>query len=85
MPLLKSPNETKVLGKPKEVGLPPRNRWGEVVPKEGTHCSNCEYLKDAKGMICGNPDFIAWNGSNKIPAKTPETYCSIWWDLDKEK
>lgn len=65
-----------------KIEMPPRKRWGEAVPAEGTHCSNCEYLKDAKKMICGNPNFIAWNGgSNKIPATDPAKYCSIWWDL----
>lgn len=71
--------------------LPPRNRWGESVPGEGTHCSNCEYLKDPEKMICGNEGFIAWAGPNKpagsdkIPAKDPRKYCSIWWDLKEEE
>ena len=85
MSLLQSRRATKVLGKPKEIGLPPKARWGEQVPKTGTHCSNCEYLKDAKQMICGNADFVAWNGSNKIPAPNPDVYCSIWWAENKEK
>jgi hypothetical protein len=62
------------------IPLPPRERWGEAVPGEGTHCANCEYLKDEEKMICGNKGFIAWNGSNKIPATDPEKYCSIWWE-----
>lgn len=68
--------------------LPPRERWGEAVPGEGTHCSNCEYLKDPEAMICGNEGFIAWSGpnkpagSNKIPATDPTKYCSIWWEHD---
>jgi hypothetical protein len=82
-PILSTTKQTKVLGKPKEIGLPPRDRWGEVVPKTGTHCVNCEYFEGQ--MTCSEPNFIAWNGSNKIPASTPETYCSIWWSIKKEK
>jgi len=65
--------------------LPPIDRWGEAVPAEGTHCSNCEYLKDPVKMICGHAGFIAWNkGSDKIPATDPKKYCSIWWELADE-
>ena len=63
-----------------KIPLPPKDRWGEAVPGEGTHCSNCEYLKDREKMICGNKGFIAWNGSNKIPATDPKKFCSIWWE-----
>ena len=75
-----------------KVGMPPRERWGENIPDGGTSCNNCEYLKDRKKMLCGNPDFIAWEGPNKpagsakIPADSPTEYCSIWWEsADKEK
>lgn len=68
------------MAKDKEVGMPPRPRWGEPVPKGGTSCNNCEYLKDREKMICGESNFIKWNGSNKIPAKSPDEYCSIWWE-----
>lgn len=72
--------------KSKGISLPPKDRWGEPVPGEGTHCSNCEYLADAEKMLCSNKGFIAWGGpdkkagSNKIPAEKPENYCSIWWE-----
>ena len=85
MEVLSSPKQNNVLGKPKQPGLPPVGRWGEAVPKTGTHCSNCEYLKDAAKMICGEPNLIIWNGSNKIPSSSPDTYCSIWWEGKKEK
>lgn len=71
--------------------LPPQDRWGEPIDGEGTHCSNCEYLKDAEKMICGNEGFIAWEGPNKpagspkIPATDPREYCSIWWEAKDEK
>lgn len=71
--------------------LPPVERWGEALKTdEGTHCSNCEYLKDAEKMICGNEGFIAWEGPNKpagsdkIPATDPKKYCSIWWEYDDD-
>lgn len=74
-----------------KIELPPKDRWGEGIPGEGTHCSNCEYLKDAEKMICGNEGFIAWEGPNKpagspkIPATDPREYCSIWWELKPEE
>lgn len=70
----------------KHQPLPPKDRWGEPVTADGTHCVNCEYLKDPEKMICGNKGFIAWKGpnkpagSNKIPATDPAKYCSIWWE-----
>jgi hypothetical protein len=79
--LLSSPKQVKVLGQAKKsIGLPPTERWGEAVPKGGSSCSNCEYLKDAEKMLCGQEDFIVWNGSSKIPAGKPDEYCSIWWE-----
>src|SRR5215471_15192903 len=92
MTLLTAPKTVQVLGKSRQdISLPPFERWGEAVPAEGTHCSNCEYLKDAEKMLCGEPNFIAWegpskpSGSNKIPAKDPNSYCSIWWELADSK
>jgi hypothetical protein len=67
-----------------QVGLPPRERWGEQVPHGGTMCANCEYLKDRDNRICSEPNFIAWEGPNKpvgsdkIPGEI-SSYCSIWW------
>lgn len=68
-----------------QVGLPPRERFGERVPHGGSMCANCEYLIDRDNRICRNEDFIAWDGpdkpagSNKIPGAINE-YCSIWWE-----
>ncbi len=65
------------------VGLPPRERFGEKVPKGGSMCSNCEYLAEDK-KHCTEKNFIAWEGPNKpagsskIPAPI-DSYCSIWW------
>ncbi|HXQ35113.1 MAG TPA: hypothetical protein VN843_13950 [Anaerolineales bacterium] len=74
-----------------KIEMPPRDRWGENIPDGGTSCSNCEYLKDREKMLCGNPSFVAWSGPNKpagspnIPAKSPDEYCSIWWESANEE
>ena len=49
------------------------------VPKGGSSCKKCEYLKDAEKGLCGNEYFVAWHGSDKIPAPINE-YCSDWFD-----
>ena len=49
------------------------------VPKGGSSCSSCAYLKDAEKRICGNKYFIAWHGSAKIPAPVDQ-YCSDWYE-----
>lgn len=55
------------------------------VPKGGSMCASCEYLKDAKNRICGSPHFKAWEGPNK-PAgsdKIPlpiDQFCSDWYE-----
>lgn len=53
---------------------------GIKVPKGGSSCSSCKYLKDREAKICGEPNFIHWNfGSDKIPGAI-DAYCSIWWE-----
>lgn len=42
-------------------------------------CANCRYLKDAKERICGNKDFVQWNGSNVIPGPVDQ-YCSDFYE-----
>lgn len=49
------------------------------VPKGGSMCANCEYLKDAKKKICGNEYFVKWNGSEVIPGDI-NAYCSDWYE-----
>lgn len=59
---------------------------GMRVPKGGSDCAKCEYLKDAKKRICRNEYFIAWEGPNKpagsakIPAPIDE-YCSDFYEV----
>lgn len=65
---------------------------GMKVPKGGSICSKCEYLRDDK-KTCRNKFFIAWEsprgdkpaGSDVIPGPIDE-YCSDWFHAkDEEK
>lgn len=49
------------------------------VPKGGSSCSSCEYLKDREKRLCGNPYFVRWHGSAQIPAPI-DSYCSDWYE-----
>jgi hypothetical protein len=48
--------------------------FGMEVPKGGSSCLKCEYLKDADQRLCGNADFIKWNGGPKF-TKPADRYC----------
>lgn len=61
-----------------EPNFPRDHKPGMRVPKGGSMCANCKFLKDAENRICGEPNFIAWNGSEVIPGKVDE-YCSDWY------
>ncbi len=56
----------------------PNHKPGMRVPKGGSMCANCRFLKDREKRICGNEDFVAWNGSEIIPGAVDE-YCSDWY------
>lgn len=49
------------------------------VPHGGSMCANCKYLKDREKGLCGEPNFVKWNGSDKIPGKIDE-FCSDWYE-----
>jgi hypothetical protein len=57
---------------------PPDHQPGMRVPKGGSMCKNCEYLKDAEKKICGEENFVRWNGSPVIPGEI-DSYCSDWY------
>lgn len=57
---------------------PKDHKPGMAVTKGGSSCANCRYLKP--GLKCGNEYFVKWNGGEKIPTKSAETYCSDWWE-----
>lgn len=80
--VLAKPEHLKVLGlklKQGEVYYPSNHEPGMKVPRGGSSCKSCEYLKDASKRICGNPYFVAWNKSEVIPEPVDE-YCSDWYD-----
>ena len=66
----------------KKISYPADHQPGMKVPKGGSMCANCEYLKDDK-KSCGNEYFIRWNGSALIPGKIDE-YCSDWFEPAKK-
>lgn len=56
--------------------LPPDHQLGMRVTKGGSCCENCEYLKDE--THCGNPGFIKWNGSARLPQPDNQYCCDLW-------
>ena len=62
-----------------DAKYPANHQAGMRVPKGGSMCKNCRFLKDAENRICGNKYFIEWNGSNVIPAPI-DGYCSDWYE-----
>lgn len=83
-------NSKELMGKGRKATYPPDHQAAMRVPKGGSSCEKCEYLKDAKKRICGNKHFIAWGGpdkpagSNKIPFPIDE-YCSDWFEPETEE
>jgi hypothetical protein len=65
-----------------KIELPPDHKAGMKVPKGGSMCANCRYLKDAEKRICSNEYFIKWNGSEVIPGEV-NAYCSDWYEPGK--
>lgn len=57
---------------------PPDHVPAMRVPKGGSSCASCEYVSEDK-KHCSNEDFIAWHGSNKLPAPA-DAYCSDWYE-----
>jgi hypothetical protein len=79
--LLSSPKQVKVLGRNSDKGkayYPADHKPGMAVPKGGSNCANCEYLKDADKKLCGEENFVRWNGSATIPGEI-DSYCSDWY------
>lgn len=59
-----------------ESVLPANHQLGMKVPKGGSMCANCEYLADPAN--CGNPGFIKWNGSARLPNPSDEYCCDLY-------
>jgi len=61
----------------RKAEYPPDHKPGMKVPVGGSNCQKCRYL--VKGGRCSNDYFVAWHGSDKIPAPVSE-YCSDWFE-----
>lgn len=59
-----------------EKALPADHELGMVVPKGGSMCANCRFLKSP--TTCGNEKFIQWNGSPKLPAPADKYCCDLY-------
>ena len=68
----------------KKVSYPKDHQPGMPVPKGGSMCYNCKFLKDEENGLCGEPNFIKWNGSEKIPGDI-HAYCSDWYMSAKKQ
>lgn len=56
--------------------LPPNHKLGLRVPKGGSMCADCRFLATSK--TCGNPRFVEWNGSPRLPAPANEYCCDLY-------
>lgn len=66
---------------PKPI-YPEDHQPGMRVPRGGSMCANCEYLKDQNKGLCGQENFIAWHGSEQLPEAINE-YCCDWFSPAK--
>lgn len=63
---------------------PKDHKVGMEVPRGGSSCNKCEYLKDYAKRLCGEKHFIQWDGenkpagSNKIPLPVDEYCCDLF-------
>src|ERR1700756_4557488 len=60
---------------------PEDHKAGMRVPKGGSSCAVCEYLKGPHE--CGNPHFIEWNESPKFEPPSDE-FCCDWFQAAKK-
>lgn len=56
---------------------PPDHQMGMVVPRGGSACSKCEYVRN-RGRECAQKDYINWNGSTYLPAPDDEYCCDFY-------
>src|SRR5580693_5160900 len=59
-----------------KVIYPDDHKAGMRVPKGGSSCAVCEYLKGSHE--CGNKYFIQWNGSSKFEPPADEYCCDFF-------
>lgn len=65
--------------KVKRATYPADHEAGMKVPRGGSMCANCRFLKDAIKKVCSNEYFVKWNGSPTIPGEI-NAYCSDWYE-----
>jgi hypothetical protein len=58
---------------------PPDHEPAMEVPRGGSSCASCIYLKDAKLRLCTNRHFIKWNGGPTLPYPA-DRFCSDWFE-----
>ena len=84
MPVLDSPKPVRVLGgedmKGKLPDYPDDHAVGSIVPKGGSSCAKCKYVR---GQDCAEEHFQQWNGGRKIPGPV-DSYCCDFFEA-KEK
>jgi hypothetical protein len=66
-----------------KIEVPAGHQVGMKVTKGGSSCANCKFLRP--GLKCANTHFQDWNGSDKIPTKAADEYCSDFWEPAPEK
>lgn len=59
-----------------EKALPVNHQLGMRVPKGGSNCAKCKFLKSP--TECGNAAFVKWNGSAKLPAPANRYCCDLY-------
>lgn len=64
-----------------KVEYPADHEVGMQVPKGGSDCAKCEYVK---GQKCTNEHFVKWLGSDRIPKPTNE-YCCDFFEAEKSE
>jgi len=59
---------------------PADHQVGMEVPKGGSNCAKCEYLKE-DGKTCGEPHFIKWNGGTGRLPEPSDRYCCDFFEV----
>ena len=59
---------------------PSNHAVGMVVPKGGSNCAKCEYLR---GQNCAEKHFQQWNGGPKIPGPV-DSYCCDFFEANNK-
>jgi hypothetical protein len=54
---------------------PPNHQLGMVVPKGGSSCKSCEYVR---GQKCAEKHYISWKGDAIIPVPVDQWCCDFY-------